>query len=1167
MSRTIYTFLVGIDAYPAPVNPLRGCVNDIQRVEALLRERVHGQGDTFAEPHILTDAQATRQAVVDGFRTYLTQAKAGDVALFYYSGHGSQSHTPPEFLHLEPDGLDETIVCWDSRQPGNWDLADKELAQLIAEVAKHEPHIAVILDCCHSGSGTREVVLEEKEEVRVRRVPTDDRVRPASSFLVSLAQAEALDGGARGLEGGGWYNLAKGRHILLAACSPEELAKELYLGGEQRGAFSYFLLDTLQRGGEALTYRDLFKRVNALVRARVAAQSPQMEATQGADLEQPFLGGSINSGPGYYTLRQDKQRGWVIDGGAVHGIPVPADNETTQLAIFPFDANVKQLDDLEQAIGEATVTQVFPGESAVQATFTSGQALDGGTTYKAVVTALPLTPLLVALEGDAAGLALVRTALESAGADGGASLLVHEGTPQEAELILRAEENRYHIRRRGDAYALVVDTPGFVAASADLVVQRLEHIARWRKIIELSNAASRLTPGAVQMEVLLPDEQGEYAPAPVGSNVRLDYRFQQGEWVQPTFKVRLKNTSKQRLYCTLFDLTETYGVFPVLATGGAWLDQGQTIWALDGEPIYGAVPEELWQEGVVEFKDTLKLIVSTDESDANQLQQDDLPVVVTKGVGDIKRKPTQLNTLNRLMHRVQTRTFSARPANAESLVDWVTAEVSFTTVRPLEAVVIGKPGEKADLGHNVTIQGHAKLKAAARLTTLPDATRDLGAVPLPALVRDHAENFTPFTFSASRGGEAGLSVLELVDVEDYTVVTPDEPLIMEVATALAANEQLLVYGHDGEFFLPVGRATNTATGLRVILTQLPAPTGTRDLKGSIKILFQKLANDYLGWSYTYPQLAVATVNPQGGSYTIDYNSDEAAVRAAVADADRIVLYVHGIIGDTRGMALSAYPERLKTPVAVKGLHQDYDLLLTFDYENLKTTIEDNARLLKQRLAAVGLGPDHGKTLHIVAHSMGGLVSRWFIEQEEGNQVVQQLIMLGTPNAGSPWSTVEDYALAMLGIGLNGLAQASWPGWVISALVAALEQVDVSLDQMKPGSDFLQELAASADPGIPYTIIAGNTALVAAALEAEAGKVGSRFSRLWQRIKPKHWLYKLTAPVFYGSPNDIAVTVESINGIPANHQQVHAKVESACDHLTYFSTEAGLAKLAAAVAGD
>ena len=426
-------------------------------------------------------------------------------------------------------------------------------------------------------------------------------------------------------------------------------------------------------------------------------------------------------------------------------------------------------------------------------------------------------------------------------------------------------------------------------------------------------------------------------------------------------------------------------------------------------------------------------------------------------------------------------------------------------------------------------------------------------MPLPALIRDNGAFFAPLALSPSRGGEAGLSVLELVDVADYTVVTPEEPLVVALDVVLQPDEALLPLGYDGEFYLPLGRFQRTAGGVEVTLERLPAPNGTRDLKGSVKILFQKLVGQPLGWEYTYPQLAIARVE-QG--QPVGYNKDPDAVKKAVTKATRILLYVHGIIGDTRGMAASAFPAFRNPPLAVAGLGDRYDLVLTFDYENLHTTIEDNARLLKARLAAAGLGPDHGKMLHVVAHSMGGLVSRWFIEREGGDKVVDHLVMVGTPNNGSPWPTVEDYAITALSIGLNGLATVAWPASAVGMLVEGLEMVDNALDQLTPGSDFLKNLAASPKPNVPYSIIAGNTSLMAAALEADA-RGSTLFSRLWAQLKPKPWVHALTAPLFFGQPNDIAVTVESVCSAPMGDQAIVV----ACDHLTYFNTTAGLEELA------
>ena len=124
-------------------------------------------------------------------------------------------------------------------------------------------------------------------------------------------------------------------------------------------------------------------------------------------------------------------------------------------------------------------------------------------------------------------------------------------------------------------------------------------------------------------------------------------------------------------------------------------------------------------------------------------------------------------------------------------------------------------------------------------------------------------------------------------------------------------------------------------------------------------------------------MTLASVADDG---TVSYERDHDVIRAAVAGASRILMYIHGIIGDTRGMVSSARPGHLALGAFVEPVGDRYQLLLAFDYENINTPIDETARDLKGRLAAVGLGERHGKALDVVAHSMGGLVARWMIER-------------------------------------------------------------------------------------------------------------------------------------------------------------------------------------------
>nr|WP_293103258.1 caspase family protein [Moorena sp. SIO3I6] len=1197
--------LVAIDEYPSPVPSLNGCVNDILEIQEYLQGRVAADGDKL---HIRTllNQDATRQAVIDGFREHLCQASSEDVAFFYYAGHGSQEQAPQEFWAIEPDRLDETLVCYDSRTEGGWDLADKELAKLISEVDQNNPHTVIILDCCHSGAATRG---ELEAETAIRKTSTDKRQRPWDSFIFSLSETEKLSAALSPEKNPSGWSFPTGKHIVLAACRDSETAKEYNSNGQPRGAFSYFLLDTLKKANGSLTYRDLFKRANALVRSKIDAQSPQIEATELSDLDQPFLGGAIANHTPYFTVCYDKNQDWVIDGGAVHGISQPVGNDTTILALFPFDTPTEELRQLSTAVGEAKIVEVMPQLSKVQISGIGD--LDPEMTWKAVITSLPLPPKGVLLSGEPAGVELARSTLLNT-AHNQPSLYVREvATPEAADFKLLARDGNYLITQPADDRPLVAAISGYTDATALQAIQRLEHITRWLNITELASpATSRIRPDAVQM--LIYQQDGTLL---LDTDIRLEYQQENGRWRSPTLKIKLKNTSNEPLYCALLVLTDFYAVGAgLLDGGGIWLQprgqEGDEAWVNRGNPICPTVPKQLWQKaGITEVKDILKLIICSTEFDATLLEQPKL---------DVPQRPVPTphrgnGTLNRLMQRIPARDL---PNTKEDQIydDWLTSQISITTVRPLHTTPIPRGDDYVFLGVGSALYAHSELRAKARLTTLTQSTRDLGNHILPPILRENHPGIESFDFTSSRGTDPGLSALELTEVENPSAVTPKNPLKLIVDRPLACDEQLLPISYDGEFFLPLGRARSTPEGKTEILLERltePISEGSRSLGGSIRIFFQKVVSQQLGLEFNYPILAAADVTASGVvNYTVNYTTEVEQVKSRVAEAQRIVLYIHGILGDTESLLPSLRSAQVEVDGTQKPLAELYDLVLTYDYESLNTSIVENAKLLKQRLQAVGLGENHGKIFHIVAHSMGGLVSRWFIEREGGNQVVGHLIMLGTPNAGSPWSTVQDWALATLSIGLNGLSKFTWPVPVMGMLLKAINQfadeietIDISLNQMHPTSEFLEQLAASPDPKVPYSIIAGNTSIIPAALTAEANqtsracfqsfpqdydppqpplKKGEPYSKppffkgdlggsqsLKTRPSPLQRLMqklfdKAVALAFFEQPNDIAVTVQSIKSLGSNRTPQPKIQEIGCDHLVYFTEPVGLTALSKAV---
>jgi len=104
--------------------------------------------------------------ILAGIRWLVTGAKKGDVIVFYYSGHGSQV---ADVSGEEIDRRDETICPHDYATAGM--IKDDDLRTAFAGVAAGV-NLDVILDSCHSGTGTREMAAlaaaPQEEQVTYR---------------------------------------------------------------------------------------------------------------------------------------------------------------------------------------------------------------------------------------------------------------------------------------------------------------------------------------------------------------------------------------------------------------------------------------------------------------------------------------------------------------------------------------------------------------------------------------------------------------------------------------------------------------------------------------------------------------------------------------------------------------------------------------------------------------------------------------------------------------------------------------------------------------------------------------------------------------------------------------------------------------------------------------
>lgn len=95
--------LIGINRYQIPGNDLRGCVNDVKMIQAVLKKYY---GFKLADITTLLDDQATTKAIRAGIQNLIKSAKAGDVLYLHFSGHGSNV---PDKNGDEADNRDEIL--------------------------------------------------------------------------------------------------------------------------------------------------------------------------------------------------------------------------------------------------------------------------------------------------------------------------------------------------------------------------------------------------------------------------------------------------------------------------------------------------------------------------------------------------------------------------------------------------------------------------------------------------------------------------------------------------------------------------------------------------------------------------------------------------------------------------------------------------------------------------------------------------------------------------------------------------------------------------------------------------------------------------------------------------------------------------------------------------
>lgn len=279
--------LVGINDY-APAGPggpdLNGCVNDVRDMANTLS--VMGiVPATPASMQILTDARATRAAIMSGLQWLVKGAKSGDVLVFYYSGHGSQVM---DVHNDEPDGKDETICPHDFATAGM--ILDDDFNSIFKGLDAGV-NLDIILDSCHSGSGTRELAalaaMPDEHSLTYRYIEPPIDV----GFMIDAAPPMEVRGifRRRDINGSRAPVAITGlNHVLWAGCRDNQTSAETNIGGVVRGVFTYNFCKVLRGAGLAITRRKLDAQITVNIKGMGHSQVPQLEGTSASLSQKVF---------------------------------------------------------------------------------------------------------------------------------------------------------------------------------------------------------------------------------------------------------------------------------------------------------------------------------------------------------------------------------------------------------------------------------------------------------------------------------------------------------------------------------------------------------------------------------------------------------------------------------------------------------------------------------------------------------------------------------------------------------------------------------------------------------------------------------------------------------------------------------------------------------------
>ncbi|HOT98109.1 MAG TPA: caspase family protein [bacterium] len=623
--------LIGINSYPnMPQNrQLKGCINDVLLMKKLLIEQFGFKEDNIKT---LLNSEATRENIETSFNNFLiAQASPKKQVLFYYSGHGAKM---TDLNNDEMDGYDEAIVPYDGGNQRDQALyiVDEILGAWIEVLTKKCKNVTVILDCCHSGSGTRGGFDL-----------FDARARFADTLKLDLPHAR----GSRTEipKGPSGFLPPNPNYVLISGSADNELSWEI----GSNGALTKALYEALSTP-ESKTYREVMYQVAAKVLLKLPDQHPQIEG--GRRDAQVF--GELGKVDQYLTINKRSLNRIQLSGGSAHRV-------TPGSVYAIFKPGTKNKADSSRYLGDVTVS------SDVEAFTAWADPRDPGIDLPLHASAFERfhhygdmqLPILLELKQDPAFFGEVKRALEeyrkqedlvkivSGNEDYAVKLTL---SPDRKILLLKGQDQR--------------DIKAFARDTLDLAMHllpQLTKIARWRNLFDLENRADLKVSLSLHRWASYDSQQKRpVGPMPIEETAGGTMVFHD----QDIFTVTFKNNGDREVYCYLLDLGSS-GKITYLFPGRGAKDRPLA----PGDSVSSYAMQISLPEGL----NAIKLIATNNPADFSVLEQEGY-----RAVGRGQAAPSGIESpLGRLLNLAYGGTRDTSVIDASPIDEWTTAMAAF----------------------------------------------------------------------------------------------------------------------------------------------------------------------------------------------------------------------------------------------------------------------------------------------------------------------------------------------------------------------------------------------------------------------------------------------------------------------------------------------------------